>query len=113
MMMECSVAYDGQPLTGKAALVTGGSRGIGAAITRKLAAWDCTVCCAGDAVVLSSRQDEKQRRRRRDALCRPASARRFRYTFESADFNQPDRRNATVAGGDGSSTSHMAADNVP
>jgi NAD(P)-dependent dehydrogenase (short-subunit alcohol dehydrogenase family) len=42
--MECSVAYDGQPLSGKVALVTGGSRGIGAAITRKLAAWGCTVC---------------------------------------------------------------------
>lgn len=32
-----------QPLQGRIALVTGGSRGIGAAITRKLAAWGATV----------------------------------------------------------------------
>lgn len=33
-----------KPLNGKVALVTGGSRGIGAAITRKLAAWGATLC---------------------------------------------------------------------
>jgi NAD(P)-dependent dehydrogenase (short-subunit alcohol dehydrogenase family) len=38
------MAIDGKPLNGKIALVTGGSRGIGAAITRKLASWGCTVC---------------------------------------------------------------------
>jgi len=38
------MAIEGQPLKDKIALVTGGSRGIGAAITRKLAAWGCKLC---------------------------------------------------------------------
>jgi NAD(P)-dependent dehydrogenase (short-subunit alcohol dehydrogenase family) len=37
------VSSNATPLEGRLALVTGGSRGIGAAITRKLAAWGCTV----------------------------------------------------------------------
>lgn len=38
------MSLEGKPLAGRVALVTGGSRGIGAAITRKLASWGCTVC---------------------------------------------------------------------
>lgn len=38
------MAVTGKPLEGKVALITGGSRGIGAGIVRKLSNWGCDVC---------------------------------------------------------------------
>jgi hypothetical protein len=46
-------------------------------------------------------------------LFRALSRRGFQYTFESADFGQRARREATAADGGGNSTSRMTADNVP
>ncbi len=68
-----------QPLKGKIALITGGSRGIGAGITRKLAAWGCTVCI-----------NYVDRSGPAGALRKELSALGVQVSLHQADISQPD-----------------------
>ncbi len=75
-----------QPLKGKIALITGGSRGIGAGITRKLAAWGCKVCVnyvdrAGPAKALRKELEEQG----------------VEVSLHQADISQPDEIEALLA----------------
>jgi NAD(P)-dependent dehydrogenase (short-subunit alcohol dehydrogenase family) len=73
------MGIEGQPLKGKVALVTGGSRGIGAAITRKLAAWGCTVC-------INYVERERPAQELADELTRSGSS----VSLHRADVSVPD-----------------------
>ena len=68
-----------QPLKGKIALITGGSRGIGAGITRKLAAWGCAVCI-----------NYVDRSGPAGALRKELSAMGVQVSLHQADISQPD-----------------------
>jgi NAD(P)-dependent dehydrogenase (short-subunit alcohol dehydrogenase family) len=77
---------DKQPLKGRVALITGGSRGIGAGITRKLASWGCTVCI-----------NYVDRARPARALADEVIAQGGQATIHQADLSQPEDIEALLA----------------
>ena len=75
-----------QPLKGRVALITGGSRGIGASITRKLASWGCDVC-----INYVDRQGPAR------ALADELAAKGVKASIHQADLSQPEEIEALFA----------------
>lgn len=68
-----------KPLEGRVALITGGSRGIGAAITRKLASWGATVAIG----YVDHRREAKQ-------ISRELEQEGVKTSLHQADLSDPD-----------------------